>query len=138
MPISIILAVASVFIATTALPITIKKPPEPVPIPPPIVVVEVKPDYSREALKKFATQEAKKAGMSEQTIKDLFRTINCESGWQHNVYGDGGRAYSVSQFHRATFNENSLGGEVYENPHDQIRVMIRMWNNDMHSRWTCY
>jgi len=71
-------------------------------------------------------------------MKDV---INCESDWNPTATGDNGKAYSICQFHRTTFEEfkqlSGLTETEYENPYDQITVMSWAYKNNLEHHWTC-
>lgn len=65
----------------------------------------------------------------------------CESGNKYNVYGDGGDAYGIFQFHRPTFDQFSkeMGLELdYYSSLDQAKVASYMFANGKQSHWTCW
>ena len=68
----------------------------------------------------------------------MLGTVNCESGFKHEgLYGDGGRAYGISQFHRPTF-EQFCPDLNYDKMQDQLQCMARMFSDDQQSHWTCF
>jgi len=78
----------------------------------------------------------------EISYKKAWATIQCESGWKETARGDNGLAYSILQFHLATFNayKHQYGWPEldYYNPYDQIKLAVRMWAEDKGYNWTCW
>ena len=77
---------------------------------------------------------------SEQEMK---RVITCESGWQPEVKGDGGKAYSYAQFHEPTFNmwAKELNKDLsYSNPDDHLELMAYAFSkgSSYKKHWTCW
>lgn len=71
----------------------------------------------------------------------LKRVAWCESSYRYNVYGDGGKAYGIYQFHKPTFDHFSkkLGEELnYYSSYDQAKLAAYMFENGKQSHWTCY
>jgi hypothetical protein len=67
----------------------------------------------------------------------LLQTIKCESGFQHaGVFGDGGLAYGLAQFHRPTFDGFCKGS--YYSAEDQLECMAQMFANKKQFHWTCW
>ncbi len=70
------------------------------------------------------------------------RTLQCESNFQTDVYGDHGLAYGIAQFHEATFNafKKEQGEPLldYRNPDDQIALFARSIATGHGSSWTCF
>jgi len=65
----------------------------------------------------------------------------CESSYNPYIYGDSGRAYSVYQFHKPTFDlfAKEYGKEMdYENVEDHIELANWAFSKDYYSHWTCY
>lgn len=75
---------------------------------------------------------------------DLFLdVINCESGFRHSrVYGDSGKAYGISQFHKPTFlmfvKEAGFSDFDYYDMDDQLDLMAWSWHQGYQSHWSCY
>lgn len=56
----------------------------------------------------------------------VLKVIECESGGNHQVTGDGGRSNGIAQFQRSTFNrmEKILGEDLnYDSQFDQIKLL---------------
>lgn len=73
----------------------------------------------------------------------MVAVAKCESGLRHDgIYGDGGRAYGVAQFHRPTFEHFKVKAGMpelqYEKFEDQIILMAWMFSNGLQFHWTCY
>lgn len=99
---------------------------EPKDVPP---CVESKTELYKLAL----SQDVRKYGLSYHLLNDL---IQCESGWNDKAVGDNGKAYSLLQFHRPTFDRFCEG--EYENPIDQIHCATKMISEGLESHWTCH
>ena len=68
--------------------------------------------------------------------KQIYDTIECESGFKHDIYGDGLLAYGVAQFHKPTF-EKYCQGDYYD-MYDQLDCLGLMWSRGLQSQWSCY
>lgn len=70
------------------------------------------------------------------------RVIECESKYDHENVGDGGRAFGVMQYHKASFLRHAkLMGEPdldYYSTHDQIKVGTWAIANGHGREWTAY
>lgn len=69
--------------------------------------------------------------------------LKCESGFNHEgLYGDGGRAYGVAQFHKGTFEwfKKDAGRPdlEYTSATDQIELFAWAVKNGRASHWTCW
>ncbi len=76
-------------------------------------------------------------GVNPKIISDL---AFCESSHRLSVYGDGGSAYGVMQFHKPTFYEYSkkLGQNLnYYSNYDQIKLASYMISQGKSYHWTC-
>jgi len=65
----------------------------------------------------------------------------CESSYNPSIYGDSGRAYSVYQFHKPTFDlfAKEYGKEMdYANVEDHIELANWAFSKDYYYHWTCY
>ena len=72
------------------------------------------------------------------SFADMIAVIKCESNFRHeNVYGDGGRAYGLCQFHKPTFDDNCEKCNYYSID-DQIDTMAKMFSLGLQHHWTCY
>lgn len=72
---------------------------------------------------------------------ELYTVLQCESSFNHNQYGDGGRAFGIAQFHRPTWDRfNKLRGTNldYYGLEDQIDMFTWSFNNGLKSHWTCW
>lgn len=72
----------------------------------------------------------------------LEAVINCESGWRPTVYGDGGKAYGLLQFHKPTFDRWAIQmGEPmnYYSAYDQIKMGAWAFaqGDNYKDDWTC-
>lgn len=73
----------------------------------------------------------------------LKKVAECESQYETNLLGDGGRAYSVYQFHKGTFERWSKEfGEPldYKSYHDNIKLAVWSFSQGERYRnaWTTY
>ncbi len=89
----------------------------------------------KEVLRRYST-------LYHTSYEELEAVIFCESGWRVDVYGDGGRAYSLLQFHQPTFNawEKELGEDLdYKSWHDQIKLGAWAFSKGTKYKkhWTC-
>lgn len=82
----------------------------------------------------------KYASLYGSNYNELMAVMKCESGYRLHVYGDGGRAYSLMQFHKPTFEAFSkeLGETLdYYSPHDQIKLGAWAFAKGYQKHWTC-
>jgi len=87
------------------------------------------------------TEEVKLAVVSVATLygldKDLLLSVvNCESSFRYQVYGDNGKAFSVAQFHKPTFDQFCEGN--YYSAKDQLMCMGKMFKDGYARHWSCY
>lgn len=89
-------------------------------------------DSGERQIKQAISEVANKYG-----IKDagLSRLIECESNFKTEIYGDNGKAFSLMQFHKPTF-ETFCDGNYYS-AKDQIICGSKMIKNNLGSHWTC-
>lgn len=78
----------------------------------------------------------------EKDIPLAIRTLRCESNMRHEgIYGDGGRAYGIAQFHKPTFNSFKKTANLpeleYKDREDQIQLMGWAFRNNLKHHWTC-
>jgi len=76
-----------------------------------------------------------------QIVQLAYKIIECESNWRPNVYGDGGKAYGLAQFHKPTWNWlcGLYGVDLdYYNSQDQITLLIMALEDGRGYLWTCY
>lgn len=69
------------------------------------------------------------------------KVIQCESQYNVNAIGDGGRSMGIAQFQEPSFNRLSrlMGEELeYTSPHDQIKLMVWSIANGHGREWTAY
>lgn len=124
---------AVLWFGTKAASKTIEVTPLPSPSPTPVVY---KDDIER---------YAKEYGINEYQYR---MTLKCESGYSHEeVYGDGGRAYGISQFHKPTFDGfvktaisqgYAFEGYDYYDRENQLEVMAWAFKNQLQTHWTCW
>lgn len=67
---------------------------------------------------------------------EMLKVIECESSFRTKVYGDSGKAYSLCQYHKPTFDAYCSGN--YYSPKDQIECMAQMLKAGLGSHWTCW
>lgn len=71
----------------------------------------------------------------------LLTVAKCESNFRGDVYGDGGRAYGVFQFHKPTFEgyEKQYGEDLdYYSAYDQAKLASWMFSKNGENHWTCF
>ena len=66
----------------------------------------------------------------------LFKVIECESGYNPDAIGDGGYAVGILQFHKSTFKQYCKGS--YYSTKDQLTCAAKMWKAGQQRHWTCY
>lgn len=92
----------------------------------------------REKMAVFLYEQVEYDYKKFSTIK---KVIDGESGWNPNAVGDSGKAKGVAQFHKPTFDDFSRLSGIegsYEDPYDQIKLMIWAFNNNLESHWTVW
>lgn len=68
---------------------------------------------------------------------EVYNVIKCESNFRHaNLYGDGGKAFGVAQYHRDTFDKNCKGD--YYNANDQLICFFEMFKKGLKNHWSCW
>jgi hypothetical protein len=97
----------------------------------PIDVLSENP--SPEAIKEAITYISKKYLLDES---QLLQVIKCESSFNHNQYGDSGKAFGLAQFHKPTFNQYCKGN--YYSAKDQLICLAEMWQNGKQKHWSCW
>lgn len=74
--------------------------------------------------------------------KLVSKVVECESKYDHEQEGDGGRAFGVMQYHEASFKRHAkLMGEPdldYYSTYDQIKVGTWALANGHAREWTAY
>jgi hypothetical protein len=89
---------------------------------------------------------AKATGNNDHLIVKI---LKCESGFRSDVYGDGGKAYGIAQFHKETFyrfankakpemQKAGLWPAIYHNANHQVWLLNWAINHGHGSSWTCY
>ena len=78
---------------------------------------------------------------TDETV--LLKVAKCESGLKTNVYGDGGKAYSVFQYHQKTFDRFSdlFGKDLdYKSAEDQIELTAWVFaeHPELRKHWSCW
>ena len=76
-----------------------------------------------------------------EVLKKMHKVIECESNYKHEVYGDGGKAYGIAQFHKPTFHWLSKKAGLklkYRNRGHQILLLKWAIENGKGKYWTCY
>lgn len=74
---------------------------------------------------------------------ELYNVAKCESNLRTNVYGDGGLAFGVMQFHKPTFYRWSkeMGVSLdYYSSNDQIKLASYVFSKGTayKKHWTCF
>jgi hypothetical protein len=81
-------------------------------------------------------------GLNYQEFKKLNALVHCESSWRPEVYGDSGKAYSLAQFHKPTFEDFKRWSEQshlkYTNPEHQLKLLVWGYKNKKMKNWTCW
>lgn len=75
--------------------------------------------------------------------KELLQVSKCESNFNPNAIGDGGKAKNIFQYHEPTFNryEKLLGEDLdYNSYHDQAKLTAFVFAKYPKEKkaWTCY
>ena len=104
-----------------------------------VVALHIVP-LSPESDQEYITRKAGEHGVS---AKKILKPIKCESGFRHEgLYGDGGRAYGIAQFHRPTFESFKKKANMptanYFNKYDQIDLMAWAFKVGYANHWTCF
>ncbi len=76
-----------------------------------------------------------------EVLKKMHKVIECESNYKHEVYGDGGKAYGIAQFHKPTFYWLSKEAGLklkYKDRGHQILLLKWAIENGKGNYWTCY
>lgn len=79
----------------------------------------------------------------------VLKILQCESNFRSNVYGDGGKAYGIAQFHKPTFDRFALKAAPemikaglwppqYKNPTHQVFLLGWAIKHHYGKSWTCY
>lgn len=97
----------------------------------PLDVLSVNPTATK--IKEAISYVAIKYGLNES---ELYQTIQCESQFNHNQYGDKGLAFGLAQFHKATFMAFCKGD--YYSAKDQLTCLAEMWNKGLQRHWSCW
>lgn len=77
-------------------------------------------------------------GIEGSLIKKI---VKCESEFKTTALGDGGRAYGLMQYHKASFERHAklFGEELdYYSSHDQIKLGTFAISKGMGREWTSY
>ena len=90
----------------------------------------------KELVEYFATLYGANTAQLEAVIK-------CESNWRPTVYGDGGHAYGLLQFHKPTFDRwaKQMGEELdYYSAYDSIKLGAWAFSKGIKYQddWTCW
>jgi len=101
-------------------------------------VIIIYPDPPKTLEQEIA--EAARAQNVEPEI--LIAVAKCESNLKHEgIYGDGGRAYGLMQFHEPTFEMFKAQAKMpeleYKNRSDQITLAAWAFAHGLSSHWTC-
>lgn len=78
----------------------------------------------------------------KQDEQEAIDTIECESDFRKDVYGDKGLAFGIAQFHEKTFiafkkrmGEDNLN---YKSAEDQLKVMGWAFSHGLKNHWSCW
>ena len=80
----------------------------------------------------LSIQEYARAAAEEADLNpdQFIKLVACESSWNPDALGDGGKSTGLLQFQKRTFNEFVKKYDVHylfiENPHHQIDLAVRM------------
>ncbi len=78
--------------------------------------------------------------LAPENAPEIKKVAWCESSYNPQAVGDGGRAKNIMQFHKPTFDQFSkeMGEPLnYDSAYDQIKLADYMWEKDLKSHWTC-
>jgi hypothetical protein len=89
-------------------------------------------DSKTEQIKLAISEVASVVGIDKVGYMNL---IKCESSFNPKAIGDNGKAYSLLQFHRPTFDRFCEGN--YKNPKDQLICGAKMIKKGLSYHWTC-
>lgn len=89
--------------------------------------------WTKESLKDFAATVAKDNGLH---VPRFLATIRCESVWNPNAVGDGGKSFGLVQIHLPS--HPNVSKEEALNPVFAINFMAEMWKNDRAYLWSCW
>lgn len=101
----------------------------------PLEVIVINKTYIDEKVNQFSDMY----GIDSKLVS---KVIECESKYDHTNLGDGGRAFGVMQYHKASFLRHAkLMGEPnldYYSTYDQIKVGTWALANGHAREWTSY
>lgn len=73
------------------------------------------------------------------------KVVECESQWNEDALGDGGRSYGLGQFQKQTWNalvdeyQKQYNEELnYKSSHDQLKLLTFSISEGHGSHWTAY
>lgn len=74
--------------------------------------------------------------------KQKLQILKCESDYRHDgLWGDGGKAYGIAQFHKRTFNRLKVEAGMpqlrWKSLQDQLRLFDWALRNGHAGAWTC-
>lgn len=101
-------------------------------------VIEECDAKERKCIEGLIEKYSEEFNYSEKMAKDI---ASCESDLRPNVYGDGGKAYGVYQFHKPTFImfSKQKGEKLdYYDTEDNIKLAIWALANNKENHWSCY
>ena len=103
-----------------------------------IQIVQASEETIEEVVRNYIRSLDGLFGTKAETIE---RVAKCESNFNPYVYGDKGKAYSVMQFWRKTFDafkdEANMENLQYENWQDQIYLAFWSFANGKKGHWVC-
>lgn len=99
-------------------------------------------EENKNCFKKRAEWFAYVYNLSEEMKIKYLKTIQKESNWQTSVYGDGGKAFGISQYWESTFRKHAkICGNFkanYKNPDDQLSLMACAFKKGYAKEWAAY
>lgn len=103
------------------------------------VTYEVVRNEPPETVEEWIDYYAKEYGASATELK---KVAWCESGYKVTIYGDGGRAFFVFQFHKPTFTSwSSRMGKSLDYNNFQHHIKLAAWafaqGNEYKDDWVC-
>jgi soluble lytic murein transglycosylase-like protein len=102
------------------------------PDPPRVVLIEARVDWTEERIKEEVRTQAEKYGVSEEVMDTV---IQCESEYNKEALGDGGKSRGLVQIH-ADYHDVS-DEEAYD-PAFAIEFLAKHLKEGNGYLWTCY
>ncbi len=96
------------------------------------VIVKEEPLSNKDLLWKIG----KEKGMSQQTLIQIERVINCESSWNQNAVGDNGYSFGLTQIHLPS--NPSITKEQALDPTFALNFITDKFIQGHQKMWSCY